>query len=58
MDRSAVRLHKLDREKPEEDDDVEFTEINMMKKQSQRMIEKNKLEAGGHLYRDCDYLPP
>lgn len=30
----------------------------MMKKQSQRMIEKNKLEAGGHLYRDCDYLPP
>ena len=29
----------------------------MMKKQSHRMIEKNKLEAGGHLYRDCDYLP-
>lgn len=30
--------------------------VNMMKKQSQRMIEKNIVEAGGHIYRDCDYL--
>jgi len=38
MESSAVRMHKLDREKPEEEEDIEFTEINMMKKQSHRMI--------------------
>ena len=31
-------------------------EINMMKKHSHRMIEMNRVQAGGHIYRDCDYL--
>ena len=50
-------MHKLEREKTQRDDeDVEPTEINMMKRQSHRVIQKNKVEAGGHIYRDCDYL--
>jgi len=28
----------------------------MVKKQSNRLMERNRLEAAGHLYRDCDYL--
>ena len=28
----------------------------MMKRHSNRMIEMNKVQAGGHVYRDCDYL--
>lgn len=59
IQKSGIRMHKLDREKTQRDEyeeDGEPTEINMMKKQSHRVIEKNKVEAGGHIYRDCDYL--
>ena len=35
---------------------MEFTEINMVKRQSNRLLERNRVEAAGQLYRDCDYL--
>jgi hypothetical protein len=28
----------------------------MMKKKSNRLIERNIIEASGKIYRDCDYL--
>lgn len=28
----------------------------MMKIKNNRLLERNRLEAAGHLYRDCDYL--
>ncbi len=27
-----------------------------MKRKSNRLMERNRLEAAGQLYRDCDYL--
>jgi len=27
-----------------------------MKRQSHRLMERNRIEASGQLYRDCDYL--
>lgn len=27
-----------------------------MKIKNNRLLERNRLEAAGHLYRDCDYL--
>lgn len=27
-----------------------------MKRKSNRLMERNRLEAGGQLYHDCDYL--
>lgn len=31
-------------------------EINMMKRKSNRLLERNFVEASGQIYRDCDYL--
>jgi hypothetical protein len=28
----------------------------MVKRQTNRLMERNRLEAAGQLYRDCDYL--
>lgn len=55
MDKSQIKMIKLDDNK-EDDDDVEIMEINMMKKKSNRLFERNMIEAGGQIYRDCDYL--
>ena len=54
MDRSAIKMHKINHEK--EEDDVELSEMNMVKRQSNRLMERNRVEAGGQFYRDCDYL--
>lgn len=54
MDRSAMRIHKIEYEKEEEE--VEFAEINMVKRQNNRLLERNMVEASGQIYRDCDYL--
>lgn len=55
MDRSQLKLRKLD-EQPQEDDEIQIVEINMMKKKSNRLFERNLVEASGQIYRDCDYL--
>ena len=31
-------------------------EINMVKRGSNRVLERNRIEAAGQIYRDCDYL--
>ena len=51
-----MKMHKIDREKEEQDDDIEFSQINMMKRQSNRLMDRNRFEAAGQLYLDCDYL--
>jgi hypothetical protein len=58
MDRSGMRMHKLEHEKEEreDEDDVELPEINMMKRHSQKFVERGRIEASGQIYRDCDYL--
>jgi len=33
-----------------------MTEINMTKKKNNKFIERNKYEAAGELYRECDLL--
>lgn len=55
MDRSAMKLKKIE---PEEDElaEINMVEINMVKKKSNRLVERNKVEASGQVYRDCDYL--
>lgn len=30
----------------------------MSKKKSNKFVERNKYEAGGELYRECDFLTP
>lgn len=49
-----MRIHKIEYEKEEEE--VEFAEINMVKRQNNRLLERNMVEASGQIYRDCDYL--
>ena len=55
MDKSQIKMKKLE-EQVKEDDDIEMVEINMMKKKSNRIFERNLIEASGQIYRDCDYL--
>lgn len=53
-----IKLEGLNKEDDLDDSDVEVTEINMSKKKSNRIMERNKLEAAGDLYRECDFLTP
>jgi hypothetical protein len=55
MDRSQIKMRRLE-EPLREEDDLEILEINMMKKKSNRLFERNMVEASGQIYRDCDYL--
>lgn len=32
--------------------------MNMTKKKNSKFMERNKIEAAGDLYRECDYLTP
>lgn len=56
-----MKLIKLDPQKKEEDfsdDEVEVTKINMSKKKTSKIMLRNKIEATGDIYRECDYLSP
>lgn len=55
MNRTSMKMYKIEKEK-EEQYEVQLPQINMVKRQSNRLIERNKIEANGQLYRDCDYL--
>ncbi len=51
-----IKLEGANKQQQLDDDDVELSEINMSRKKSNRIMERNKLEAAGDLYRQCDYL--
>ena len=53
-----IKIEELDKsqKKELEDDEVEIIQVNIPKKKTNRVLERNRIEAGGGLFQQCDYM--